>query len=66
MSSKFEKKGKLFKLNELRIIVYLKFKNLIIKSLRCKNSKFDDNPEITAYLQVKDITDKKNDEVFYP
>jgi len=41
-----------------------KFKNLIIKSLRCKNSEFDDNPEITAYLQVKDITDKKNDEVF--
>ena len=41
-----------------------KFKNLIIKSLRCKNSEFDDNPEITAYLQVKDITNKKNDEVF--
>jgi len=41
-----------------------KFKNLIIKSLRCKNSEFDDNPEITAYLQVKDVTDKKNDEVF--
>ena len=40
------------------------FKNLLIKSLKCKNSEFDDNPEITAYLQVKDITDKKNDEVF--
>ncbi len=40
------------------------FKNLIIKSLRCKNSKFDDSPEITAYLQVKDITNKKNDEVY--
>tara|TARA_Y100000590_G_scaffold117119_1_gene133787 strand:+ start:161 stop:571 length:411 start_codon:yes stop_codon:yes gene_type:complete len=42
----------------------VKFKNLLIKSLICKNSEFDDNPEITAYLQVKDISDKSNDEVF--
>ena len=41
-----------------------KFKNLLIKSLKCKNSKFDDNPEITAYLQVKDLTLNNNDEVF--
>ena len=41
-----------------------KFKNLQIKSLKCKNSEFDDNPEITAYLQVKDLTNKDNDEVF--
>jgi hypothetical protein len=41
-----------------------KFKNLLIKSLTCKNSEFDDNPEITAYLQVKDLTNKNNDEVF--
>ena len=41
-----------------------KFKNLLIKSLKCKNSEFDDNPEITAYLQVKDLTIKNNDEVF--
>jgi len=41
-----------------------KFKNLLIKSLKCKNSEFDDNPEITAYLQVKDLTNKNNDEVF--
>jgi len=41
-----------------------KFKNLIIKFLRCKNSEFDDTPEITAYLQVQDVTNKKNDEVF--
>ena len=40
------------------------FKDLEIKSLKCKNSEFDDNPEITAYIQVKDLTDKKNDEVF--
>ena len=41
-----------------------KFKNLLIKSLKCKNSEFDDNPEITAYLQVKDLSNINNDEVF--
>ena len=41
-----------------------KFKNLLIKSLKCKNSEFDDNPEITAYIQVKDLNNKNNDEVF--
>ena len=41
-----------------------KFKNLLIKSLKCKNSEFDDNPEIIAYLQVKDLTNKNNNEVF--
>ena len=41
-----------------------KFKNLLIKFLKCKNSEFDDNPEIVAYLQVKDLTNKNNDEVF--
>ena len=42
----------------------MKFKDLAIKSLKCKNSEFDDDPEITAYIQVKDLTNKKNDEVF--
>ncbi len=41
-----------------------KHKDLLIKSIKCKNSEFDDNPEITAYLQVKDLTKKNNDEVF--
>jgi len=41
-----------------------KFKNLLIKSLKCKKSEFDDNPEITAYIQVKDLTNLDNDEVF--
>ena len=41
-----------------------KFQNLLIKSLKCKNSEFDDNPEITAYIQVKDMTNKDNNEVF--
>ena len=40
------------------------FKNLSIKSLKCKNSEFDDNPEIIAYIQVKDLTDENNNEVF--
>ena len=41
-----------------------KFENLIIKILKCKNSEFDDNPEVTAYMQVQDITLKNNDKVF--
>ena len=41
-----------------------KFKDLEVKSLKCKNSEFDDNPEITAYIQVRDLTYKYNDEVF--
>ena len=40
------------------------FENLIIKVMKCKNSEFDDNPEITAYLQVRDLADKNNNEVF--
>ena len=41
-----------------------KYKDLSIKSLKCKNSEFDDNPEITAYIQAKDLTSKDNDDVF--
>ena len=40
------------------------FKNLSLKVLKCKNSEFDDNPEITSYLQVKDFNNKDNNEVF--
>ena len=42
----------------------VKFKNLKIKVLKCENSKFDDNPEVTAYLQVIDTDSKNNDKVF--
>ena len=42
----------------------IKHKDLLIKSMKCKNSKFDDNPEITAYIQVKDLTNKNKDDVF--
>ena len=30
-----------------------KFKDLSIKSFKCKNSEFDDDPEVTAYLQIR-------------
>ncbi len=49
---------------KIKISEEKKFKNLLIKPLKCKNSEFDDNPEITAYLQVRDLTNKNNDEVF--
>ena len=49
---------------KLEIGKEFKFKGLLIKSLKCKNSEFDDNPEITAYIQVKDMTNKDNNEVF--
>ena len=41
-----------------------KFKNLNLKVLKCKNSEFDDDPEITSYLQVRDLNNKDNNEVF--
>ena len=41
-----------------------KVNNLMIKVLKCQNSKFDDNPEITAYIQVKDLNIKQKDKVF--
>ena len=41
-----------------------KHKDLLVKSIKCKNSEFDDNPEITAYIQVKDLKNKNKDDVF--
>jgi len=58
---KISSKNTLLKLKNGELIT---FKDLSIKSLKCKNSEFDDNPEITAYMQVKDLTDKNNNEVF--
>jgi len=49
---------------KLKIGEEKKFKNLLIKGKKCKNSEFDDNPEIVAYIQVKDLTNNGNDEVF--
>jgi hypothetical protein len=40
------------------------YKDLVIKSMKCTNSEFDDNPEVKAYIQVKDLTKNDNDKVF--
>jgi hypothetical protein len=32
--------------------------------MKCTNSEFDDNPEIKAYIQVRDLTKNDNDKVF--
>ena len=40
------------------------YKDLVIKSMKCTNSEFDDNPEIIAYIQVRDLTKNDNDKVF--
>ena len=58
---KISSKNTLIKLKNGELIT---FNDLSIKSLKCKNSEFDDNPEITAYIQVKDLTDENNNEVF--
>ena len=58
---KISSKNTLLKLKNGDLI---SFKDLSIKSLKCKNSEFDDNPEITAYIQVTDLNNSNNDEVF--
>ena len=58
---KISSKNTLVKLKNGELIT---FKDLSTKSLKCKNSEFDDNPEITAYIQVKDLTNENNNEVF--
>ena len=40
------------------------FQNLLINVLKCQNSKFDDNPEITAYMQVTDLKSTNNNKVY--
>ena len=58
---KVSSKNTLLKLN---IGEEKKFQNLLIKVLKCENSKFDDDPEITAYIQVKDSNISDNEKVF--
>ena len=41
-----------------------KFKNLSINIIKCNNSKFDDDPEVTAYMQVRDTINKDENKVF--
>ena len=40
------------------------YKDLAIKTMKCTNSEFDDNPEIKAYIQVRDLTKNDNDKVY--
>ena len=54
------------KTTKLKLIIgeELFFQNLNINILKCQNSKFDDDPEVTAFMQVIDLKNKDNDKVF--
>ena len=58
---KISSKNELIKLKNGEELIY---KDLSIKSMKCTNSEFDDNPEIKAYIQVRDLNMSKNDQVF--
>ena len=58
---KVSSKNKLLKLKNGEDFNY---KDLLIKSIKCKNSEFDDNQEITAYIQVRDLRNKDKNDVF--
>ena len=58
---KISSKNELIKLVNNEESVY---KDLAIKSIKCTNSKFDDNPEVKAYIQVRDLTKKDRNNVF--
>ena len=58
---KISSKNELIKLDNGEEYVY---KDLSIKSMKCVNSEFDDNPEIKAYIQVKDLTKETKNNVF--
>ena len=49
---------------EIKVGKEYKFKNLSINILKCNNSKFDDDPEVTAYMQVRDTVNKDDNKVF--
>ena len=49
---------------KIRVGEEFKFQNLSIKVLKCYNSRFDDDPEVTAFMQVIDKTTTNNDKVF--
>ena len=54
------------KATKLKLIVgeELLFQNLNINILKCQNSRFDDDPEVTAYMQVIDLKSKNKNKVF--
>ena len=49
---------------EIEVGKEYKFKNLSINILKCNNSKFDDDPEVTAYMQVRDTVNIDENKVF--
>ena len=58
---KISSKNELVKLVNDEEFIY---KDLAIKSIKCTDSKFDDNPEVKAYIQVRDLTKKDRNNVF--
>ena len=58
---KISSKNELIKLINNEEFIY---KDLAIKSIKCTDSKFDDNPEVKAYIQVRDLTKKDRNNVF--
>tara|TARA_E500000178_G_C17016725_1_gene753368 strand:- start:2172 stop:2579 length:408 start_codon:yes stop_codon:yes gene_type:complete len=58
---KISSKNELIKLINNQEYIY---KDLSIKSIKCTDSELDDNPEIKAYIQVKDLTKKDRNNVF--
>ena len=50
---------------EIEVGKEYKFKNLSINILKCNNSKFDDDPEVTAYMQVRDTVNKDENKVLF-
>ena len=49
---------------EIKVGKEYKFKNLSINILKCNNSKFDEDPEVIAYMQVRDTVNKDENKVF--
>ena len=58
---KISSKNELIKLVNDKEFIY---KDLAIKSIKCTDSQFDDNPEVKAYIQVRDLTKKDRNNVF--
>ena len=58
---KISSKNELIKLVNNEEFIY---KDLAIKSIKCTDSKLDDNPEVKAYIQVRDLTKKDRNNVF--
>ncbi len=58
---KISSKNELIKLINNEEFIY---KDIAIKSIKCTDSKFDDNPEVKAYIQVRDLTKKNRNNVF--